>query len=145
SLVFTDGRQATSLVVATHLRTDGTTVYIIDPPPDEDRDHKESPSGAKRTSERGYEIRNTEQFSRSTRLLSEAKLLSFGGSEEAAFGKLQQAGVSAEGFTGRPTREIATAESDIGVFIGIRQEVPTRGGLRVEVFQGLESAVKDAY
>jgi hypothetical protein len=144
SLVFTDGRRPMSLVIATHLSTCATEVYVLDPPADKGHT-PDSPSSAKRISEREYYVHDASQFSLSTRLISEAKVLAYAGSDTAAVTKLEQARVSLKNLPRAIPREASLEEKETGTFSGLRQSLPTRDNLRIEIFQGVERAVRDAY
>ncbi len=77
SLSFTDGRQPPSMVIATCLSKENTRVLIIDPPGEEDQ--KERSQRSERMSPREWKVLDDAEFGRTSRLLSDAKLLSFAG------------------------------------------------------------------
>jgi len=143
SLVFNDGKTPPALIVATLLSDDGTSVFVLDPPGDEDYlgDHLEKPE---RLSQRRWKVRDDKEFARATRLISQAKLLSYPGADEAAMEKLNQARALPElGRRGAP-RRTEINENEFGTFTGVRQTVGVKDRVAVEVFQGLDRVVYDA-
>lgn len=143
SLKFTDGRTAPSLVVATCLARRGTRILIIDPPGDEEvaSDHPEKPE---RVSGRHWKVRNDAEFSRATRLIAEAKVLSFAGADEDAAKKLERAGATVSERPRSVPRRPETGENEFGKFRGVRQRVGVKDRFNVDVFQGLDVAVYSA-
>jgi hypothetical protein len=143
SLVFTNGRTPPSLIIATLLEDYQTIVFIIDPPDDEERtsDYLEKP---KRIDRRKYHVRDDERFARATRLISEAKLLSYAGADEAAASKLERARALPEGTRRPDERETETRENEFGTFIGVRQPIGVKDRVNVEVFQALDAVVYNA-
>lgn len=138
SLVFNDGRQPPSLVVATCLSKSGTRVLVVDPPGDE------SLSKAARTGDRTWRPRSDAQFARATRELSEAKLLAYAGDTVTANRKREIAQTP----TARTPPVVTTAreqsENELGSFRGTRERIGARDGIRLEIFQGIELGVYDA-
>ena len=143
SLVFTDGRTPPSLVVATLLSTDDTRVYVVDPPGDEtsDSDYPEKPE---RLDERRWRVRDDRAFAEATRLISEAKLLSYAGADAAASARLERARALPER-AGRPAeRQRHVDQNEFGTFTGVRQTVGVKDRVNVEVFQALDNEVFEA-
>jgi hypothetical protein len=141
SLTFTDRPNPPSLVVATYLSQDGTRVFVVDPPGDDD---PEDPREYERTSQRDWRVRDSVDFGRATRLISEAKLLTFAGATQMATSKVERARTrSRVGPTILP-RELTTTENEFGTFRGMRQSVGTQDRFNVEIFQGLNVDVFDA-
>jgi hypothetical protein len=143
SLLFTDGRTPPSLIVATLLSSDGTRVFIIDPPGDEDipPDHSEKPE---RLDRRRWKVRDDKAFATATRLISEAKLLSYAGADEAASARLDRARALPE-MARRPlARETEIRENEFGTFTGVRQSIPVKDRVDIEVFQALDRVIHDA-
>jgi hypothetical protein len=97
SLQFTDGRvPPPAMMVATFLSPVGTKVFILDPPGEE----KELPHR-----ERDWKVSDSPKFYRGTRILSEARLLSFAGLDTQAENKSGEAGIR------RPGRIPATSNT----------------------------------
>lgn len=143
SLVFTDGRTPPSLVVATLLSSDNTRVYIIDPPGDQELpgDYPEKPQ---RIDERRWRVRDDKAFANATKLISEAKLLSYAGADVAAFARLERARALPPRI-GRPAeRQTEIKQNEFGTFTGVRQSIAVRDRVNVEVFQALDNEVFDS-
>src|ERR1043166_4633629 len=87
SLIFTDGRTPPSLVVATCLSRSGTRILVVDPPEDDQPKHLER---TERVTQREWRVRNDAEFTRATRLIAEAKILSFAGADQAAVSKMER-------------------------------------------------------
>jgi hypothetical protein len=77
SIVFTDGRSSTSIVIATFMARKSTTVYIVDPDEksDDEIDYSKSTDKADKIGPTQWRIKDDKQFSRDSRLLSRAKAL----------------------------------------------------------------------
>jgi hypothetical protein len=143
SLVFTDGRKPPSLVIGTLLTTTGTNVFVIDPPGDDEPhvNHLEKPE---RIGKREWRVKDDKAFSRATRLISHAKLLSFAGADEEAAVKLEGARAEIARTPRVRARRTIVSENEFGTFIGVRERVPMKDRINVEVFQGIDRAVYDA-
>ena len=89
SLTFNDGQTPPSLVIATCLSRRGTRILLIDPPGDDDT--FKYPEKPERVGPREWKVRNDAEFGRATRLISEAKVLSFAGAYQATASKLDRA------------------------------------------------------
>jgi hypothetical protein len=144
SLTFNDGREPPSIVVATCLSKSGTKVLIIDPPGDES-ESVDLPEKARRIGEREWRPRSDKQFAIATRQLSEAKVLAFAGDTEAASIKRERANVRPAKTPASRGRELSTTDTEFGVFRGFRQTVGIRDRVYVDVFQGLDLSVRDAF
>ena len=133
SLRFTDGRPPpTALVIGTRLTGEETEVLVIDPPPDEEWTERVSRRGPKE-----WVIRDSEAFQRAVGMLSELKLLGYGGADEAAKNIVTRNWPHlAEDWQTRPRRTIER-ENEFGKFTGVQQTLPFWDGVRVEVFQGI--------
>jgi hypothetical protein len=141
SLTFTDRPNPPSLVVATYLSRSGTRVFIIDPP---EGDDPEEPKKLERVSQRDWKVRNSAEFGRAARLISEAKLLNYVGAVQIATSKVERAHTRLKQ---RPTileRDLTTTENEFGTFRGTRQRVGLQDRFDIEVFQGLDMGVLDA-
>jgi hypothetical protein len=143
SLTFTDGRRPPAIVVATLLSRQGTQVFIIDPPEDEEMS-SDFPDRPERVGKREWRVRNDAEFTRSTRLISEAKTLSFAGADEAADSKLERAHARDQGTPRSMPRQTEITENEFGRFRGARQRVAMKDRLNVEVFQALDTSVYEA-
>jgi len=143
SLVFTDGRRPPAIVVATLLSTRGTTVLIVDPPGDSDaEEHLEKPE---RLGKREWRVRNDVEFARATRLISQAKVLSFAGADEAAEHMLERARTLRPRTPTVRARQTRIAENELGRFQGISQRVGIKDRVNIDVFQGVDTTVYEAF
>ncbi len=141
SLSFTDGRMPPSLVVATYLSKEGTRVLVIDPPGDEDSGkHSER---SERVGPREWKVLNDAEFGRATRLLSDVKLLSFAGADQAAAEKLDRAHTRRTKTPRIAPREAEISENEFGSFRGVRQRVGLKDRFHLDVFQALDTTVFD--
>jgi hypothetical protein len=140
SLTFTNRATPPSLVVATCLTRRGTRVLLVDPPGDD----KPAPEKPERLTDRDWIIRDSTEFTRSTRLLSEAKLLTYAGADEAAANLLEQTHMRGQVRRRRTSREAETTENEFGHFKGIRQRVGLKDRMNIDVFEALDSRVYDA-
>jgi hypothetical protein len=142
SLTFTDGRIPPSLVIATCLTKRGTRILLIDPPGDDNRQLPERPE---RVGPREWRVRNDAEFGRATRLISEAKLLSFAGADQAAASKLERAHTRIPRTPRSVPRESEISENEFGTFRGIRQRVGLKDRFKIDVFQALDTSVLEAF
>jgi hypothetical protein len=143
SLVFTDGRpQPPAILVATYLSPTGTRVLILDPPDDGRPKQTGIPS---RGRGREWNVKDDARFLGATRRLSEARLLSFAGLDEAAEEKLGKAGARKYTQPRSTPRVTTVSENESGQFLGNRQIVSLKDGVTLEVFQGIEREVADAF
>jgi hypothetical protein len=141
SLTFNDRPTPPSLVIATCLTRTGTRVLIVDPPgEDEKKPHSER---AERINEREWRIPDTAQFSQSTRLLSQAKILSFAGDDELSQRKIDQTEIRIP-TRRRTAREPEMVTNEFGEFRGVRYPVGLAHRMRIDVFQGIAREVYDA-
>jgi hypothetical protein len=139
SLTFNDGRTPPSLVIATCLSRRGTRILLIDPPGEDDTSkHPEKPE---RVGPREWKVRNDAEFGRATRLISEAKVLSFAGAYQAAASKLERAHTRIPRTPRSAPREPEIAENEFGMFTGIRQRVGLKDRFNIDVFQALDTNV----
>lgn len=140
SLTFTDGRTPPSLVVATCLSKRDARVLVLDPPGDDDlpAERHEKPE---RVSQREWKVRSDVEFSRATRLISEAKILSFAGDYQAAASKLEQAHTRIARTPRSLPGEPVIAENQFGIFRGVRQRVGLKDRFNIDVFQALDTSV----
>ncbi len=142
SLIFLDGRpQPPSLVIGTYMSASSVQVYVVDPPsdlvPPQDRPVK---IGA-----REWKIPDGRVLENAARHVSQAKILAYAGSDGAAITKLEQVSGSTKDFPRITPRELVTDENEFGIFRGIRQQLPARDNMRVEVFQAIYEPLQRAY
>lgn len=143
SLSFTDGRpQPPAIIVATYLSPAGTRVLILDPPGD---DHSNGSDTRTPKREREWKVTDNIGFLQATRRLSEARVLSFAGLDEAATEKLERAGARRSVFPRSTPRRTEISENEFGRFRGTRQSVSLRDGVALEVFQAIEIDVANAF
>jgi hypothetical protein len=144
SIVFGTGtRQVITLVVATCMEETGTTVFVIDPPPDnEDRGHERSESEkvSERIGEWSWRIPNADEFARRAWTGQESTLLKWAGQyREAA-----ERDTELEPWRGgRPEiPQSAPREkrrTDFGIFVGTSHAAfPELGRDAVRIFTGVE-------
>jgi hypothetical protein len=143
SLTFTDGRTPPSLVIATCLTEEGTSILLVDPPNDDELppEHLARPE---RVGDREWRVRNDAEFSQATRLISEAKVLSFAGAYQAAASKLDRAHIRTAGMPGFVGPEPVFTENEFGKFRGVRQRVGLKDRFNIDVFQALDTSVYEA-
>lgn len=143
SLVFgTGARTVTTLVVATCMEEYSTTVYVLDPPPDQADDH-EKPEGHERVSDRTDEgtwrILNVEAFESRTQLARESELLKWAGQFNSAAVLDNRLG-RIERVPQVPNLELQKKQTELGVFAGISQPLfPELGVKSLRVFSGVEA------
>lgn len=128
-------------MVATYLSSTGTRVFVIDPPGDDD---PEDPRKFERVSQREWKVRNDAEFGQATRLISEAKMLTFAGAVEPATEKFERVRTRRRESPTITPRGLATTENEFGTFRGLQQRVGMRDRFDIEVFQGLDVGVFDA-
>lgn len=143
SLTFTDGRIPPSLVVATWLSNNGTSIFLIDPPGDDDS-HPQRPEKPERVGPREWRVRNDAEFARATHLISEAKVLFFAGAYQDAATKLDRAHTRVARTPRSQPREFEITENEFGRFRGVRQRIGLKGRFNVDVFQALDTIVYHA-
>lgn len=115
---------------------------MIDPPGDEcPSDRPEKPE---RVGQREWRVRNDAEFGRTTRLISEAKVLAFAGADQATVSKFERARTRIPMWPRSAPRDIETAENELGTFRGIRQRVGLKDRFNIDVFQALDTRVYDA-
>jgi hypothetical protein len=141
SLLFNGRPTPPSLVVATCLNRMGTRVLVLDPPgPDDDSKQAKK---AERINSREWKIQDDDLFSKSSRFLSQAKLLAFAGDDDLAMAKVEAAKFKV------PQRRVAprtpvTKESELGEFRGVRQALGFGDRMTIDVFQGIETHVYES-
>jgi hypothetical protein len=95
-------------------------------------------------SQRDWKVRDDAEFSRATRLISEAKVLSFAGADEAAENKLDRA-TARVARAPRPTpREPEIVENEFGRFRGTLQRVGLKDRFNIDVYQAINTSVYKA-
>lgn len=119
----------------------GTRVLLIDPPGE---DKPTSPEKPERLTDREWIIRDSAAFTRSTRLFSEAKLLTYAGADEAATNLLEQTHMRGQVTRRRASRETETSENEFGQFRGDRRRVGLKDRMNIDLFEALDSRVYDA-
>lgn len=142
SLVFGAGaRPITTLVVATCMEADRTTVYVLDPPPDEP-DHDRKPDDRERVSERigkrSWKIASAEAFQNRIWLVKESELLKWAGQFHSALARDKRLEVIEE-VPQLPNLELQTRRTEVGTFRGTAWPVfPELGKKDLKVFSGVE-------
>jgi hypothetical protein len=142
ALIFTDGRpQPPSLVIGTHMSGSFVRVYVVDPPSD-DLPAEQLP---KKVGEREWRIPKGKVVEDAARHVSQAKVLSYAGLDEAAATKVEQLPRRLKEFPRTTPRETVLEENEFGTFRGVRQLIPSRDNLRVEIFQAVRESILEAY
>jgi hypothetical protein len=138
SVVFSDGRRAESLVVATCMLDEETYVYVIDPI-DENSDQSEFDAfqKAEKTGPAEWRIKDDEWFAMDSRLVSRAKILVYAGADLEALGqlppKIQEHWMR---YVRRPLQK-EKVRTDFGDFVGARETIGTIDGLNIELYRGM--------
>ena len=141
SLQFTDGRPPpTALVIGTQLTETGVHVFVIDPPSDGPEADRPRKSGS-----RDWRIPDAHVFEKATRDVAQAKVLAYAAEDEAAAAKMQELRPATPGVRQLIPRKSVVRENRFGVFNGSQDVFPFRDGVRVGVFQGLETTIRDGY
>jgi hypothetical protein len=140
----TGTRQVITLVVATCLEETGTTVFVIDPPPDDagpPHDERSNPEWiSERTGPRSWNIRNAEAFDSRMWLAQESWLLKWAGHYSEAFKRDSELEPLAERRHGIPhSAPKETMQTDFGTFVGTTNNAfPELGRKTIRVFTGVE-------
>jgi hypothetical protein len=146
SLQFTDDRpEPPSLVIGTLMSESSVRVLIVDPPGEDSKSEITDPDRPTRIGPKTWSIKNSERFDASLRNIAQAKVLAFAGADSAAVQKLERVYKRLGRLPRSTARETETSENAFGIFSGIRERVPVRDGVRVEIFQGVEEAMREGY
>jgi len=147
SIVFTDGRRSTSIVVATYMSGNNTTVYIVDPEGVDDSgiDYSQSTDKADKIGPTQWRIKNDKQFTTDSRLLSRAKALMYAGSDKEALSQLPYEVQQRWSKNVRVSVTRERFETDFGDYIGIRENLRTYDGNEVEFSRGLLGNLSEKY
>lgn len=144
SLVFGAGaRPVVTLVAATNLGEDRTTIFVLDPPGDDPGD-TDAPSPnerekvSKRTGERTWKIPSTAEFERRTQLSQESELLKWAGQFNQALQRDVE--LSREEPQLRlPDFALETRRTDLGVYRGrLSPLFPELGHRNLTLFTGVQ-------
>ncbi len=146
SLRFTDGREPPmALVIGTRLTEARTEVFVIDPPPDEERPGRVTRQGPKEEIPRERWISDSGGFQRDIERVSALKVLGYAGADHIARDiAVRKWPRVADVWPTRPKTGIVRA-NEFGDFFGVQQTLPFPDGVRVEVFQGIGSDVAAGY
>jgi hypothetical protein len=146
SLQFRDGRAAPpAFVIGTMMSKSSFRVLMIDPPGEEDSPRITAEDRPRKTGIRSWDIPNSEKFDLASRAVSQSKALMFGGADEIAAKKMDNLYERRRRLP-RPTpRKTEITENEFGRFSGIRERMPVRDRLRVEIFQGIDESLRTAY
>jgi hypothetical protein len=144
SIVFGAGaRQVMTLVCATCMEEKRTTIFVVDPPPDQPDDDKrfnESDRVSERTGEWSWRIPNPEAFARRTWLTQESSLLKWAGQyEEAAKRDLELEPWRERSRETPQNAPRVRVQTDVGTFVGTRNSAfPELGPRNIQIFTGIE-------
>lgn len=142
SLTFTNGTQSVPLVVATHLGKRATNVYVVDPPADElppDRRRLQESKPRERAPNH-WQVDDWRGFAAAARTGVEARLLAFAGDDAAAMERLST--IVPLDVRRRPERrDLRRRDTELGEFEGVEDVLPSRDGVRLVVFRGVERNV----
>ena len=144
SLVFANGAPSVPLVVATHLSKTATNVYVIDPPaddlpPDPKRIRESRPV---ESAPNRWEVDDWRGFAAASRAGVQARLLAFAGDDEAAQERLATV-VPIEPQHRPFRRTLQIRETPLGDYEGVEDVLPSRDGVRLAIFRGVERNVID--
>ena len=145
SIIFNDGRRIESLVIATCMLSNGTTVYIIDPIDEEGDNHSNFDEfhKAERTGPNQWQVKDDEWFAMDSRLFSRAKTLSFAGADFEALAQLPSSiQESWMKYARKPLKEIRL-HTDFGDFTGVSTPIRTTDGLRITIYRGILEELKE--
>lgn len=148
SIIFRDGRKATSLIIGSCMFQDYTETYMIDPPDERDAGYKEYPEPGGKTKKIGptmWEVENSERFAWEAKRFSRAKKLSFAGADSEALRQLPVDVLQMRRRFLEATPQLSVIETEFGNFQGLREVLPTRSGVRLEIFQGIRSDLREIY
>jgi len=144
SIVFGAGaRQVVTLVCATCMEEKRTTVFVVDPPPEQSDDgtgKADSEGVSERTGKWSWRIPNAEAFARRTRMTQESSLLKWAGQYEEAAKRDHEL----EPWRGRSREKLQNAprvrmETGVGTFVGTRNSAfPELGSRNIQIFTGIE-------
>lgn len=143
SIVFTNGRQVTSLVIGSCLLPNRTNVYVLDPPLGKDEQPEDSEKAA-REGKKTWRIQAPERFQADIQRIHAAKLLAYSGDYPQAL-KLAPSDVPERraALASKP-RRLSTRQNDFGTFEGTTESVVTTDGVRVRIFRGISLPIKRA-
>lgn len=143
SIVFTDGRRSTSLVIATCMYEDFTEVFIIDPPNNSsDSDDAKRDEYAEKTGTTEWTVKDNTSFSMDSRLLGRAKILNYAGFEMEALSQLPKR--IQQRYERRVRGSVAgnTFETPHGNFVGVTETFETLSDYIIRFSKGL---LQDSY
>ena len=133
SIVFTNGRQVTSLVVGTCLAGDQTNVYVLDPPGSGD-DAGEDSEKAQRVGENTWQIQEPKRFQADIQRIHAAKLLAYSGDYPEALKLAAHDVPQRRAELATAPRVLSRRQNDFGVFEGTTERAVTGDGVRVRIF-----------
>lgn len=140
SLVFGMGaRTVVTLVVATYLAQDRTTVFVLDPPNDNSSDsHSESEKVSERTGKRSWRITNVKEFELRARLSRESELLKWAGQFSQALER-DRLLTHREAVPSLPNFELEVRKTNIAAYRGYSFSLfPELDRPALKVFTGVE-------
>jgi hypothetical protein len=129
-------------------------VLLIDPPGDDepqidafgdDGPQIEEGERPRKTGIRSWEIPNSEKFELATRSVSQAKALAFSGFDDAAAKKMANLYERRRAVRRSAPRRTVGTENEFGRFSGVQESIIVQEGVRVEIFQGLDETLRNAY
>jgi len=139
SIIFDDGSRAESLVIATCMLSNGTTVYIIDPIDENGNNLSDSSDfyKAEKIGPTQWRVKDYERYVMDSRLFSRAKTLAFAGADFEALAQLpsetQESWIK---YARKPKKEVKL-RTTFGDFIGVRDTIRTMDGLRITLYRGM--------
>jgi hypothetical protein len=142
SLIFTNGTPTTPLVVATHIGRKMTKVYVIDPPTDDSPPDPQRMQDSKprERAPNQWEVQDWRGFAAASRAGVQARLLAFAGDDAGALERLSTI-VPVEGRRRPERRRLQVRETVLGEYEGVEDVLPSRDGVRLLVFRGVERHV----
>jgi hypothetical protein len=143
SIIFTNGRQVTSLVIGTCLAGDQTNVYVLDPPGNGD-DAAEDSEKAHREGKNAWRIQAPERFQADIQRIHAAKLLAYSGDYPEALKLAAHDVPQLRAALATAPRVLSRRRNDFGTFEGTTESVVTVDGVRVRIFRGISLPTKRA-
>lgn len=116
-------------------------VYVVDPPGED----SSPPKLPIKTGTREWRIPESKVVIDAARHVSQAKVLSYAGLGEAAAAKLERSFSRHRELPRVTPSETIVDENEFGAFRGVRQPLPSRDNLWIEIFQAVYEPLREAY
>lgn len=128
------------LVIATHLRKSGTTVYVLDPPSNDELEGLRPSKGVRRQSEKAYVVEDTEAFRAKLRRGTNLQYLRWISQHATAAELESRVGYRPQNRPSElPNADLRTIETELGAFTGFATALaPELGYTGPSIFRGIE-------